>query len=57
MVNVAGYDGWTSELSIDFEACGDTNYKADMMAMVSDGSPLMVGGQVRMTAPRLSCGC
>ena len=36
---------------MDFEACGGTRCKGDMMAMVAGGCPWMVGNQARMPPP------
>ena len=47
-----GIKGESSELPMDFEACGGTGCKGDMMSMVAADCPLMAGEQARMTATR-----
>ena len=46
-----GIKGEPSELPIDFEACGGTSCKVDMMVMVAADCPLMAGAQAHMLAP------
>ena len=48
---LSGITGEPSELPMDFEACGGTRCKGDMMAMVAGGCPSMTGGQARMPPP------
>ena len=45
-----GITGEPSELPIDFEACGGTGCKGDMMSMVAADCPLMAGEQACMPA-------
>ena len=54
---LSGIKGDSSELPIDFEACGDTSCKGDMMVVIASCCPSVAERRLACRHPRLSCGC